>query len=142
MLQQHTILGHVTLIEHISDNELRITNGGYDSDEADIIDILPPYPSKVPSKITTRDEFLKLYTGPETLKLQTLPHEIPKPIRTPRYTVEKEKEIEKQVNDMLNSDMIEPSRTPYLSRINLVKKKNNEWRFVVDFRAINKIIQP
>lgn len=43
---------------------------------------------------------------------------------------------------MLNSDMIEPSRTPYLSRINLVKKKNNEWRFVVDFRAINKIIQP
>lgn len=60
MLQQHTILGHVTLIEHISDNELRITNGGYDSDEADIIDILPPYPSKVPSKITTRDEFLKL----------------------------------------------------------------------------------
>uniref|UniRef100_A0A0N5CAI3 RNA-directed DNA polymerase n=1 Tax=Strongyloides papillosus TaxID=174720 RepID=A0A0N5CAI3_STREA len=81
------------------------------------------------------------YTGPEKLQLQTIPHNIPKPIRHTRYTVEKENEIAKQVNDMLQNDMIEPSRTPYLSRINLIKKKNDEWRFVVDFRLINKLIQ-
>lgn len=48
----------------------------------------------------------------------------------------------RQVNDMLHHDLIEPLRTPNLFNINLVKKKNNDWRFVVDFRGIIKLIQP
>uniref|UniRef100_A0AAF5DM36 Integrase catalytic domain-containing protein n=1 Tax=Strongyloides stercoralis TaxID=6248 RepID=A0AAF5DM36_STRER len=101
----------------------RITNDGYDSNKADVIYRIPPYPSKTLSSKSTRENFLKLICKDDNTPL-------------------KKKEIEKQVNDMLNSDMIEPSCTPYLSIINLVKEKNNEWRFVVDFRAINKIIQP
>uniref|UniRef100_A0A0N5CI91 RNA-directed DNA polymerase n=1 Tax=Strongyloides papillosus TaxID=174720 RepID=A0A0N5CI91_STREA len=176
-LTRNTLLGHVALIEHISDNEIKITNDGYSSDEADITERLPPYPSRNVGAIS-EDDFMNLiqvdrsqiddksfetlkyilwrnrltfhefnetpgfYSGLEQLHLHTIPHEIPKPIRAPRYTPEKEKEIEKQIRDMLAHDMIEPSRTPYLSRINLVKKKDNSWRFVVDFRAINKLIQP
>uniref|UniRef100_A0A0K0E077 Reverse transcriptase domain-containing protein n=1 Tax=Strongyloides stercoralis TaxID=6248 RepID=A0A0K0E077_STRER len=157
---------------------MRITNNGYESDEADIIDRLPPYPnSSTKTNLTKRDLLMLaqidnskltndeirrlheiiwtykscfykysgtsgLYKNPEKLELITIPHNIPKPMRTPRYTPEKEREIEVQINNMLKNNMIEPSRTPYLSRINLVKKKDNNWRFVVDFRAINKLIQP
>ncbi|CEF61546.2 Reverse transcriptase domain and Integrase,catalytic core domain and Ribonuclease H-like domain and AT hook-like family and Aspartic peptidase domain-containing protein [Strongyloides ratti] len=177
-IPRNTLLGYVTLIETISDSEIRITNNGYSSDEADICDRLPPYPSTNESNPLDKQSFLKLirvpdsildettsvafntllwkyrevfyeynsspglYTGPEALELQTVPHDLPRPIRAPRYTLEKENEVARQVEDMLNNDMIEPSRTPYLSRINLVKKKNNAWRFVVDFRNINKLIQP
>uniref|UniRef100_A0A0N5BKN0 RNA-directed DNA polymerase n=1 Tax=Strongyloides papillosus TaxID=174720 RepID=A0A0N5BKN0_STREA len=174
----NTILGYVTLVEQLNENEIRITNDGYSSDEADIVDRLPPYPKSETTSPITQSEFFKLiqfdetnmdsltrqrllqilwknrqcfyeynntpgaYNGPETLELSTIPHEIPKKIRHPQYPLEKELEIEKQVQDMLKNDMIEPSRTPYLSRINLIKKKNDEWRFVVDFRRINKLIAP
>ncbi|CEF61571.1 Reverse transcriptase domain and Integrase, catalytic core domain and Ribonuclease H-like domain and AT hook-like family and Aspartic peptidase domain-containing protein [Strongyloides ratti] len=176
-LPKNTLLGYVTLIETVSDFEIRITNNGYSSDEADVCDRLPPYPSSSQAPLLDKDAFVKLvqeqpdildttqrgtftnllwtyrdvfyefnatpgqYNGPEQLALKTIEHDLPRPIRAPRYTLEKEQEVAKQVEDMLNHDMIEPSRTPYLSRINLVKK-NNEWRFVVDFRNINKLIQP
>ncbi|CEF60668.1 Reverse transcriptase domain and Integrase,catalytic core domain and Ribonuclease H-like domain and Aspartic peptidase domain-containing protein [Strongyloides ratti] len=177
-LYDKTTLGYVTLVESLSETDLRITNDGYSSDEADICDRLPPYPTSLPNQQLQKSDFLSQvqlppdalskdqlsrlhdilwthrsvfhefnptpgrYNGPETLELRTAPHDIPKPIRAPRYSVEKENEIKRQVDDMLKHDMIEPSRTPYLSRINLVKKKNNEWRFVVDFRSINKLIVP
>uniref|UniRef100_A0A0N5C2I4 Peptidase A2 domain-containing protein n=1 Tax=Strongyloides papillosus TaxID=174720 RepID=A0A0N5C2I4_STREA len=60
MLKKDTLLGHVTLIEQLNENELRITDDGYDSDEADIVDRLPPYPSKIKSKITSKNDFLQL----------------------------------------------------------------------------------
>uniref|UniRef100_A0A0K0FJT2 RT_RNaseH_2 domain-containing protein n=1 Tax=Strongyloides venezuelensis TaxID=75913 RepID=A0A0K0FJT2_STRVS len=38
---------------------------------------------------------------------------------------------------MLRTGMIESSRSPYLLRVVLVRKKDQQWRFVVDFRGIN-----
>jgi len=52
-------------------------------------------------------------------------------------------EVTRQINQMLDADVIEPSDTPYYNcPICLVAKKSREKRLVVDLRAINKIITP
>lgn len=55
-------------------------------------------------------------------------------------------EILSQIQQMLENDIIEPSDSPYNSPILLVPKKSpdgkKKWRLVVDFRQLNKKIQP
>ncbi|CAG2226067.1 Transposon Ty3-G Gag-Pol polyprotein,Transposon Ty3-I Gag-Pol polyprotein [Mytilus edulis] len=47
-------------------------------------------------------------------------------------------EIQRQVEELLKNDIIEPSTSEYSSPIVLVKKKDNTWRLCIDFRALNK----
>uniref|UniRef100_A0A0N5BIJ3 Reverse transcriptase domain-containing protein n=1 Tax=Strongyloides papillosus TaxID=174720 RepID=A0A0N5BIJ3_STREA len=82
-----------------------------------------------------------LYNGDERLNIELATSELPQRIRPGRRSREIEIEIDKQVEDMLEKGMIEHSRSPYLSRVVLVRKKDMKWRFVVDFRAINKLIK-
>lgn len=61
--------------------------------------------------------------------------------RLPHY---QKPEINKQINDMLKNKIIEPATSEYNSPILLVPKKshsndkNKSWRFVVDYRCLNK----
>jgi len=60
-----------------------------------------------------------------------------------RLSVTDKTEVTRQINQMLDADVIEPSDTPYYnSPICLVAKKTGKKRLVVDLRAINKIITP
>ncbi|XP_055622325.1 uncharacterized protein LOC129765904 [Toxorhynchites rutilus septentrionalis] len=62
-----------------------------------------------------------------------------KPVYTKQYPLEyaREKVIEKTVNELLEANIIQPSKSPYNSPTVLVRKKNGEWRMVVDYRAVN-----
>jgi hypothetical protein len=61
------------------------------------------------------------------------------PVNIPPYRVGpiQREEIERQVQEMLNTDVIRPSDSPFSSPVLLVKKNDGSERFCVDFRRLN-----
>jgi len=73
-------------------------------------------------------------------------HEIPlaagtTPTRQPtqRLGPAKEKEVSRQVQDLLDRDLIEPAHSAWSSPVVLVPKKDGSWRFCVDYRKLNSV---
>ena len=48
-------------------------------------------------------------------------------------------EADKQIDEMLKKDVIQPSVSPWASAIVMVKKKDGSTRFCVDYRKLNDI---
>lgn len=63
------------------------------------------------------------------------------PIRCMPRTVphHKKVEIDRQLDDMLQRGLIEPSDSPWASPVLLVKKKDGTMRFCIDYRKLNDI---
>jgi len=73
-------------------------------------------------------------------------HEIPLaagtvPIRQPTRKLgsEKEKEVSRQVRDLLDHGLIKPAHSAWSSPVVLVQKKDESWRFCADYRKLNSV---
>ncbi|XP_026400203.1 uncharacterized protein LOC113296079 [Papaver somniferum] len=108
-----------------------------------------PSPSPPPPKVAALlQDFQDVFEEPSTLPPhRSLDHTIPlKPNSTPvnqrpyKCPYVQKSVIEDLIQDMLHQGIIQPSHDPFASPILLVKKKDNNWIFCVDYRILNDII--
>ena len=93
------------------------------------------------------NRFSKIFEEPRELPpCRTVDHHIhllvgaePVSVRPYKYPRFQKEEIEKLVEEMLQSGVIRDSHSAFSSPILLVKKKDGGWRFCVDYRALNTI---
>ena len=66
-----------------------------------------------------------------------------KPVSLPtrRIPLHQEEEVNKMIQDLLDSGIIERSESPYNSPLVIVKKKSGQLRLCVDFRKLNSITE-
>ena len=75
-------------------------------------------------------------------------HDIPvfpgtRPIKQPPHRLgpEKEAEVQRQIEGLLEKGLIEPACGAWSSPVVLVRKKDGTWRFCVDYRKLNAVTQ-
>ncbi|XP_011623312.1 uncharacterized protein LOC105420637 [Amborella trichopoda] len=93
------------------------------------------------------DKYNGVFTKPKSLpppriqahKIPLLSGQGPGCLKPYRYPHHQKAEIEKLVSEMLSSEVIHPSNSPYSSPVILVKKHDGSWRMCVNYRALNKI---
>jgi hypothetical protein len=72
-------------------------------------------------------------------QIPLIPDACPVQMRPYRYAPALKTEIEKQVTEMLDSGIIQHSKSPFASSVILVRKKDNTYRFCVDYRHLNAL---
>ena len=66
----------------------------------------------------------------DAVPIKQLPRRLPNALRPV---------VEEQVSEMLENQVIKPSNSPWASSIVLVRKKDGDWRFCIDFRKLNEV---
>lgn len=59
-----------------------------------------------------------------------------------RVSPDQKREIERQIKEMLDCGIVSRSTSDWLSPVLLVKKSSNQWRLVVDYRGLNRLVKP
>lgn len=93
------------------------------------------------------DEFSSVFAVPTKLPptracdhtIPLVPGAAPVSVRPYRFAPAVKDEIERQIQEMLASGIIQRSTSPFSSSVLLVKKKDGSWRFCVDYRHLNAI---
>ena len=93
------------------------------------------------------DEFSDVFAAPQGLppnracdhRIPLLPGAQPISIRPYRHSPETKTEIERQVEELLASGIIQHSNSPFASPAILVRKKDGQWRLCIDYRKLNAL---
>ncbi|KAK3105891.1 hypothetical protein FSP39_008017 [Pinctada imbricata] len=64
-----------------------------------------------------------------------------KPIKLPlrRFPQVQKEVIEKELGKMIEQGVVEPSDSPWSANVCLARKKDNTWRFCIDYRKLNQV---
>ncbi|XP_031108696.1 uncharacterized protein LOC116013188 [Ipomoea triloba] len=92
-------------------------------------------------------EFQELFEEPKSQpprrehdhSIPLIPGASPVNVRPYRYSFDQKNTIEEMVKEMLKTGVITESVSPFASPVLLVPKKDNTWRFCIDYRALNNI---
>ncbi|WVY93439.1 hypothetical protein V8G54_032527 [Vigna mungo] len=76
---------------------------------------------------------------PTDHRIHLIPNSTPVNVKPYRYPHSQKCELEKQVKELLDKAMIQPSRSPFSSPVLLVRKKDGSWRCCIDYRALNVV---
>jgi hypothetical protein len=113
----------------------------------DLSDSTPEECSLDPAIASLLSKFDSVFSKPTSLPpVRACDHSIPlvqgaSPvyIRPYRYSPTLKDEIERQISEMLHSDIIRPSSSTFSSPVLLVRKKDGSFRFCVDYRYLNAL---
>lgn len=116
----------------------------YDEEKIDINPALPAHHKE--AMVNLLQEFKNIFAwdksklGQTTVCEMAIPLTEGTPVHQPPYRVShREREIIRgQVDEMIQRGVIRESSSSYASPVVLVKKKNDEWRFCVDYRKLNE----
>lgn len=106
-----------------------------------------PQPSYHPDINLLLDKFSSVFDTPDHLPpkrshdhhIPLQPNTEPVSVRPYRYPYYQKNEIEKMVQELLDTGLVRPSSSPFSSPVLLVRKTDGSWRFCVDYRALNNI---
>jgi hypothetical protein len=105
-------------------------------------------PNSHPSEIAQLlSNFSHVFNPPASLpSKRTNDHQImlqpnvqPVSVRPYRYPYYQKTEIERMVKELLHAGFIRPSHSPFSSPVLLVRKADGDWRFCIDYRALNDL---
>lgn len=130
----------------LTDDSARITFKLTESDS--VVASTLVVPDSVPLVIQgVIQEYTNLFQDPDGLppsrpfdhQIPLIPRTQPVNVRPYRYGPHQKTEIEKQVTKMLQKGIIQRSMSFFASLVLLVKKKDDTWRFCVDYRQLNNV---
>ncbi|KAH7708676.1 KRAB-A domain-containing protein [Aphelenchoides avenae] len=85
-----------------------------------------------------KDGRIGCYLGNILHRIEVKPGTKPARRRAIRLPLNQQKEILRQLKDLLDKGLIQPSDSPYAAPVLLVRKRNGEYRFVCDYRGLNQ----
>ena len=94
---------------------------------------------RYPKAFVLDDNILGHYNGPIKHRIDLKEDAVPFKLQAYRIPYNMRKEVEKQIEGMLEQNIIIKSASPFASPIVLVPKKNKQWRMAVDYRKLNAL---